>query len=127
MHAQNFIVNQGSNWHTVKNILELFPETDTVPILTLVVESINTIDLSALVIAPQQEEVLLKLDFVGQQENDRLERLLASVNVVAEEEIVGLRWVATVLKQPQEVSELSVHVTYTRSENELQKVTYRRS
>lgn len=107
--------------------MELFPETDTVPILTLVVESINTIDLSTLVIASQQEEVLLKLDFVGQQENDRLERLLASVNVVAEEEVVGLRWVATVLKQPQEVSELSVHVTYTRSENELQKVTYRRS
>ena len=73
-------------------------------------------------ISSEQEEVLLKLDLVGQQQNDSLERLLASVDVIAEEEVVSLRWVATILKQSQKVGELTVHVTYTRGLDEVQIV-----
>ena len=84
MHAENFIVDEGCDGHTVENILELLPQTDTVPILALVVKSVNTIDLTAFVVTSKQEEVLLKLDLVGQQQDDSLEGLLASVDVVAQ-------------------------------------------
>lgn len=75
----------------------------------LTVYPINT---GTLVIAPQQEKVLRVFDFVGQQQTDRLERLLAPVHVVAEEQVVGLRREPTVLEQPQQVCVLAVDVTW---------------
>jgi hypothetical protein len=41
------------------------------------------------VVASEDEEVLRVFDLVGEEEADGLERLLASVDVVAEEEVVG--------------------------------------
>ena len=56
---------------------------------TLVVEPVNPVDARALVVPPQHEEVLRVLDLVRQQEADRLERLFATVHVIAQEEVVG--------------------------------------
>jgi len=111
MHAKNFIINKGSNGHTVKNILEFFPKADTVPIFTFIVETVNTVDLTALVVASEQEEVLLELDLVGQQQNDGLKGLLATIDVISKEKVVSFRWVASILKQSEQVSKLTVHVT----------------
>ena len=79
--------------------------------LTLVVEAVNAIDTCALVVAAQDEEVLRVLDLVGQEKADGLEGLLATVDVVAEKEIVGLRWEATVFEETEEVVVLAVNVT----------------
>ena len=68
-------------------------------------------DVRALVVPPQQEEVLGVLDLVGQQQADGLERLFAAVDVVAEEEVVGFGREAAVLEQAQEVVVLSVDIT----------------
>lgn len=51
--------------------------------LTFIVESIDPINTCALVVPPQDEEVLGVLDLVGQQQADGLEALLAAVHVVA--------------------------------------------
>ena len=124
VHAKNFIVNEGRDRHTVENVLELFPEADAVPIFALIVEAINTVDLAALVVASEEEEVFLELDFVGEQENDGLEGLLATVDVISQEKVVSLGRVPSVLKQPEQVGELTMHVTYTRVSH--LKKTYRR-
>ena len=65
-------------------------------------------------VASKQEEVLLEFDFVGQQQNNCLEGLLAAVNVIAKEEVVRFRRVPSILKQPEQVGELAVNVTCTR-------------
>lgn len=62
-------------------------------------------------VAPQEEEVLWVLDLVCKQETDGLQGLLASVHIVAQEQIVGLRWEAAILKQTEQVSVLSVDVS----------------
>ena len=111
MHADDLVIDQRGDWHAVEAILELFPDADGVAALALVVETIDTIDLTALVVASQQEEVLLELDLVGQEQNDRLERVLAAIDVVAQEEVVGLRREPTILEQPQKVRELTMRVT----------------
>ena len=49
-------------------------------------------------VAAQDEEVLGVLDLVGQEKADGLEGLLATVDVVTEEEVVGLRRESTVLE-----------------------------
>ena len=62
-------------------------------------------------IAAQQEEVLRILDFVRQQQADRLERLLSPVDVIAQEQIVRLGREAAVLEQTQQVIILTMDVT----------------
>jgi hypothetical protein len=43
------------------------------------------------VVSSEDEEILWVLDLVGEQEADGLHRLLPTVNVVTEEQVVGLR------------------------------------
>ena len=53
-----------------------------------IVEAVYAIDRGTLVVSSKQKEVLWILDLVGKEEADSLKRLLSSVNVIAEEEIV---------------------------------------
>ena len=85
MHTQDLIIDESGDGHAVKDVLELFPDADGVAAFALVVETVDSIDLAALMISSQQEEVLLELDFVGQEENDCLKRVLSSIDVVAKE------------------------------------------
>lgn len=62
-------------------------------------------------VSTQNKEVLGVLDLVCQQQTDGLQRLFASVDIVAEKEVVGLWWEAAVLKQPQQVVVLPVDVS----------------
>jgi hypothetical protein len=80
--------------------------------LTLVVEPVDPVDGCALVVATKNEEVLRVLDLVGQQQADGLERLLASVDVVSKEEVVGFGRESAVFEQSEEVVVLPVDVTW---------------
>ena len=61
-------------------------------------------------VPPQHEEVVWVLHLVAEQEQNCLEGLLAAVDVVAEEQVVGVRGHAAELEDAQEVVELAVHV-----------------
>ena len=98
MHAENFLINECSDRETVEDVAEHAPESDRVPAFALIIESVNTIDLSTFVIATEQEEVLRVLYFVAKEQADGLDRLLSSVDVITKEQIVGLRGEPTVLK-----------------------------
>ena len=62
-------------------------------------------------IASQQEEVLRIFDFISKQQGNCLDRLLTSINIVSEEEIVGLRWETSVFKNSQQVIILAMHIS----------------
>lgn len=79
--------------------------------LTLVVEAIYPVDGGALVIPSQQEKVLWVFNLVSQQQADGLQRLLPSVHIVPQKQVVTLRGVSTVLKQPEQVIVLTVNIT----------------
>lgn len=61
-------------------------------------------------VPPQQEEVLRVFDLVGQQETDGLQRLLPSVHIVSQEQVVALRGVSSVLEESEQVVVLSVDI-----------------
>lgn len=61
-------------------------------------------------ISPQQEERLWVLDFVSQQQADGFHALFASVHIIPQKEVVGVRWEASVLKDAQQVVELAMNV-----------------
>ncbi len=86
-------------WHNSKNMYGLTSSKDFG--LTFVVKAVDSVDAGALVVAAQEEEVLRVLDLVCQEQTDGLQRLLAAVHVVAEEEVVGLGRKAAILEKPQ--------------------------
>lgn len=80
--------------------------------LTLIVEAVDPVDGGTLVVAPEKEEVLWVFDLVRQQQADGLQRLLPSVHVVAQEQVVGLWGEAAILKEPQKVCVLPMDITW---------------
>ena len=111
MHAKNLFIDQGANGQTVENIGENFPKLNGVAALALVIETVNTVDLCALVVTSQQEEVFRVLDLITEKQCDSLDRLLATVDVVTEEQVVCLWWEASVFEETQQIVILAMHVT----------------
>mmetsp|Transcript_9813 Transcript_9813/g.28087 ORF Transcript_9813/g.28087 Transcript_9813/m.28087 type:complete len:237 (+) Transcript_9813:892-1602(+) len=110
MHAQNLLIHQGCNRQAVEAVSEGLPQPDVVAPLALVIKPVDAVDGCAFVVATQEEEVLRVLDLVGQQKGDGLKALLAAVNIVTQEKVVGLRREAAVLEQAQQVAVLAVDV-----------------
>lgn len=78
--------------------------------LTFVVEAVDAVDGSTFVVAAEKEEVFGVFDFVGEQEADGFEGVLAPVDVIAKEEVVAFGGVVAVLEQPDEIVVLTVDV-----------------
>ncbi len=62
-------------------------------------------------VATQDEEVFRVFDLVCEQKADGLQRLLASVDIIPQEEIVCLGRKAAVFKQTEQVIILTVNIT----------------
>ena len=99
MHGEDLLINDGGNRETVEAVGESLPELDVVSALALIVETVDTVDRGTLVVSTQNEEVLGVLDLVRKEEADGLERLLATVDVVTEEEVVSLRGETAVFEE----------------------------
>lgn len=63
-------------------------------------------------VSSQQKKVFWVFDLVSQQQADGLQRLLASVYIIAQEQVVALRRKASVFKQPQKIIVLPVNVPW---------------
>jgi len=111
VHGEDLLINDGGNGQAVEAVGKSLPKLDVVAPLALVVETVDTVDGRALVVAAQNEEVLGVFDLVCQQKADGLERLLATVDVVTEEEVVRLRREATVFEETEKVVVLAVDIT----------------
>lgn len=99
MHGEDFFVDDSGDRQAVEAVGEGLPELDVVPPLTLIVETVYAVDRGTFVVTAENEKVFRVLDLVGKEETDGLERLLSAINVIAEEEIVGLWGEAAVLEQ----------------------------
>lgn len=122
MHREDLLVDDGSDWQAVEAVCECLPQLDVVPSLAFVVESIDSIDRCALVVSAQDEEVLGVFDLVRKQQADGLQALLASINVIAQEEVVCLWRKPPILKETQQVVVLAMYITaylYNMSINDL--------
>ena len=118
VHGEDLLVNDRSNGQAVEAIRKSLPQLDVVPALALIVEAVDTVDGRAFVVAAQHEEVLRVLDLVGEQQADGLKGLLATVYIVAEEEVVGFRGEATVLEEAQKIVVLSVDIATDLSDED---------
>jgi hypothetical protein len=111
MHAEDFFVNDGGNRHAVEAVRESFPELDAVSSLAFVVKTINSVDGSALVVSTQDEKVFRIFDFVSKQKTNRFQALFSTVDVISQEQIVGLGRETSVFKEAQKVVILAMNIT----------------
>jgi hypothetical protein len=111
VHCEDLFVNDSGDGQAVEAVGKSLPQLDVIPSLTLVVESVDAVDGGALVVTAKDEEVLGIFDLVCKEQANRLERLLATVYVVAKEEIVGLRWETAILEETEQIVVLTVNVT----------------
>jgi hypothetical protein len=77
---------------------------------TFVVKAVNSVDGGALVVAAKDEKVFGVLDLVCEEKTNGLERLFASIDIVAEKEVVCFWGEAAIFKQTEEVVVLAVDV-----------------
>ena len=78
---------------------------------TFIIKPVYPVDTGTFVISAQDEKVLRVLDLVCQQQTDRLQRLLSSIDVVTEEEVVGFRRETTVLEETEQIIVLAMDIT----------------
>jgi len=110
MHAHNLLIDDGTHGHAIENVTELLPQLDVVASLAFIIEAIDTCDGCALMVSTQQEEILGELHLVGEKQDDGLQALLSTVDVVTQKEVVAFRWKATILKETKEVMILAMDV-----------------
>lgn len=112
MHGEDFVVDDCADGQEIKHVRELLPDLGrAVFTLALCVKAINLGDLPGLVVAPQQADSLRKSDLEKQEEGNSLDTVLASVHVVAEEQVVDVGDIAAYLEELHDVPELPMNVT----------------
>lgn len=62
-------------------------------------------------VTTQDEEILWILYFVGKKKADSFQGLFASIDIVAQEQVVCFRRKSTILEQPQQVVILAMNIT----------------
>ena len=73
MHAEDLLVDNCGHREAIEAVRESFPKLDVISPLALVIETIDSIDRRALMIASQDEKVLWVFDLVGKQQADRFQ------------------------------------------------------
>ena len=91
MHAEYFLVNDRRDRQTVKTVCEGFPQLDVVATFALIVKPVDSVDRCTFMVSSENEKVLRVLNLVSEQQTDRLQTLLASVDVISQEQIVCVR------------------------------------
>jgi len=110
VHSEDLLVDNGGDGQAVEAVCECLPQLDVVATLAFIIEAVNTVDGGALVISAKDKEILGVFDLVGEEQADGLEGLLATVDVVAEEEVVGFGGEAAILEEAQKIIILSVNI-----------------
>lgn len=111
MHGEDLLVDDGGNGEAVEAVGECLPQLDVVAALALIIKAIDAVDGSTLVVSAEDKEVFGVLDLVRKQQADSLQRLLATVDVVTQEQVVGLGRKAAIFEEAQQVVILTVDVT----------------
>lgn len=110
MHAQELLIHEGGERQTVERLHASVIDALGVFDLALLLECEVLGEVAALVIAAQQEERRRVEQLHGPQVEHALDAKVASVDVVAQEEVARVRRRSAHFEQLHEIVELAVHV-----------------
>jgi len=110
--AEDVSLNDSSQWKIVKERSEVLPNVCiSVFSKALIVEAIDLSNLLGLVVTSQDGDSVWISDLEGYQESDGLNRVVASVNVVAHEQVVVVWQLTSNFEKFFQIVELSMDVT----------------
>jgi len=108
--AKYFFIDDGGDGKAIEAVGEGLPQFYVVSSLALIIKTIDPIDAGTLMVPTEKEKVFRVLDFVGEKEAYSFQRLLSTIHIVPQKEIVCFRGKATVLKESQKVIVLPMDV-----------------
>jgi len=112
MQAEDLIFHQRRQRQQIEQIREVLPDVGVAVFAeALVVEAVDLGDLPGLVVPSQNGHSVLEPHFVANQQCHRLHRVVASVNVVAHEKVVGVWGPASDSEELHQIVELPVDVS----------------
>ena len=111
MDAKDLVVNYCRDGEVVEYLGEGAPDVERAVLAdALIVEAVDLRDEAGLVVAPEEGDPVLVADLEGEQHEEGFDAVPAAVDVVPEEDVVGVGRVAADLEQLQQVVELPVDV-----------------
>jgi len=115
VQTEDLVVDEGRQRQEVEQVCEVLPHVGVAVLAqALIVEAVNLRDLARLVVAAQDSDAAGIADLERDQQSHGLDGEVAAVNVVAHEEVVGVRVGASDLEQLHQVVELAVDVAAYR-------------
>jgi hypothetical protein len=66
VNAEDLVIDDSRYWETIEALYELFPEFQGISSFAFIIESINSINGSALMITSEKEEVFRILDLISE-------------------------------------------------------------
>mmetsp|Transcript_96302 Transcript_96302/g.171084 ORF Transcript_96302/g.171084 Transcript_96302/m.171084 type:complete len:257 (+) Transcript_96302:63-833(+) len=91
VHADDLVLDDGCNRQVVKGVCEEFPNCgSSVSADAFIEEAVDLRNLATLVISTQQSDALLEANLVEEHERHCLHRVVAPIDIVTKEEVVGL-------------------------------------
>lgn len=96
METEDLVVDEGGQWKVVEEVGKVFPDIGiAVFSKTFVVEAVYLGNLSGFVVATQDGDTVTVSHFESYEQCNGLDRVVASVDVVTHEEVIGIGRVAT--------------------------------
>jgi len=109
--AEDLIIDDSRDGEKVENFAAMSPcVCVAIFVLALIVKPVHLRDLSALVIATKQGDLVRPSGLEQEQSGESLEAVVASVHKVPHEDVVGVGHLAAASKQLLQVVELAVDV-----------------
>ena len=99
MHGKDFLINDGRYRQAIEAIGKRLPKLDVIPSLAFIVEAVDPVNRRAFVVATQHKKVFRILDLIREKKADGLERLLATVHIIPEKEVICFRRESAIFKQ----------------------------
>ena len=88
-----------------------FINPSIIPLLTLIIEAINSVDAGTFMVPSEEKEILWILDLISKQETYCLQWLFAPVNIITQEEIISIWRIVSVVEKTEQVSILAMYIS----------------
>jgi hypothetical protein len=112
VETENLVVDEGGEGKVVEEVGEVLPDVGVAVLAeTLVVKAIYLRNLTRFVVTTEDSDAGGVSDLEGDKESDGLDRVVATIDVITHEKVVGVRIRATNLEEFHQVVKLAVNIT----------------
>ena len=112
MDAEDLTLHNGGDAKVVEHLGAVLPRIRVSVLLDrLIVEAVDGCDLAGFMVTSKQGDVRWVLQLEAQQKLESFYRVISAVNIVAHENVAGVRDLAASIEELQQVVELTMDVT----------------